>query len=405
VAASPAPAATGRRVAIVTPWYPTRETPFQGAFVQAMVEATAPGCDEVTLYHLNLWHMRASARRQRSIAAAHRGLLPHALRRTGTVGGAGLVYLPVPAQAGTSFAGLARLTEHWLRTALGGPLDTPVVHAHVGYGAGWAALRAAGPGTRVFVTEHATFLDRVLAEPDARAMYDELIDRCAGFFTVGDAARAELVREFPHHADRIGVIANPVPFDRVRPRPVTRLHRWLFVGGLIPRKRVDLLVEAFARCRAEEPALTLTIAGEGESAPGLARRAAALGVAEAVTFTGAVPPPEALDLMYSHDLLVHPSRRETFGMTVVEALAAGMPVLVTRSGGPEETLAGLEEAAGELIDVRDDPDSIVEGYRRLRDRFPDGVDVVTARRRLAQRYGYQAVARAHHRIWFADPTE
>jgi glycogen synthase len=390
-------------VAIVTPWYPTSEAPFRGAFVQAMVDATAPGCDEVTLYHLDRWPMRASPRRQRSIAAAHRGLLPHAIRRTGTVGGAGLVYLPVPTQAGTDFAGVTRLTERWLRTALGGRhLDTPVVHAHVGYGAGWAALRAAGPDTRVFVTEHATFLDRVLAEPDARAMYDELIDRCAGFFTVGEAAKAELVREFPHHAERIGVIPNPVSFDRTRPRPVTALHRWLFVGGLIPRKGVDLLVEAFATCRADEPALTLTIVGEGEMGAGLAERAAALGVAEAVTFTGAVPPPEALNLMRTHDLLVHPSRRETFGMTVVEAVAAGLPVLVTRCGGPEETLAGLEEAAGELIDVRDDPDSIVEGYRRLRARFPRGVDLATARRRLAERYGYQAVARTHHRIWFVD---
>jgi glycogen synthase len=394
-------AASRRRVAVVTPWYPTLETPFRGAFVQAMVDATAPGCDEVTLYHLDRWDMRTSPRRQRSIAAAHRGLLPHALRPTETVGGAALVYLPVPTQAGTDFAGVARLTEQWLRTALGGRhLDTPVLHAHVGYGAGWAALCAAGPDTRVFVTEHATFLDRVLAEPDARAMYDELIDRCTGFFTVGEAAKAELAREFPHHVDRIGVIPNPVSFDRVRPRPVTELHRWLFVGALIPRKGVDLLVEAFAKCRADEPALTLTVVGEGEMAAGLAERAAALGVAEAVTFTGAVPPPEALNLMRTHDLLVHPSRRETFGMTVVEAVAAGMPVLVTRCGGPEETLAGLEEAVGELIDVRDDVDSIVEGYLRLRARFPDGLDLATARRRLAERYGYHAVARRHHQIWF-----
>jgi glycogen(starch) synthase len=389
-------------VAIVTPWYPTLEMPFRGAFVQAMVDATAPGCDEATVYHLDAWSIRTSRRRERAIAQAHRRLLPRALHRGPTVGGAGLVYLPVPTQAGTSFAGVARLHERWLGEAVGGRLDAPVVHAHVGYGAGWAALRTAAPDARVFVTEHSTFLDRVLAEPDARAMYDELLERCAGFFTVGDAARAELAEVFPHHAQRIGVIPNPVAFDQRRPRPVAELRRWLFVGGLIARKGVELLVEAFAKCRAEDPGLTLTVVGEGELAGRLAQRVAGLGVADAVTFAGAVGPAEALRLMLEHDLLVHPSRRETFGMTVVEAIAAGMPVLVTRCGGPEETLAGIEDAAGGLIDVDDDPETIVAGYRRLRDRFPDGVDIARARDRLAGRYGYAAVARTHHRHWFGE---
>jgi glycogen(starch) synthase len=388
-------------VAIITPWYPTFEMPFRGAFVQAMVDATAPGCDQTTVYHLDDWYMRTSPKRAKVIAAAHREVLSQSLRRGGTTAGAGLMYIPVPVQAGTTFAGVARLHDEWLRAALGGrPLDEPVVHAHVGYGAGWAALGNAAPDAKVFITEHATFLDRVLAEPDGKAMYDEMLERCTGFFTVGDAARDELARVFPHRADRIGVIPNPVSFDAPRRRPVTELRRWLFVGGLIPRKGVDLLLEAFARCRADDARLTLTLVGEGELAVALGQRVAALGLTDAVTFTGAVTPPQALSLMLEHDLLVHPSRRETFGMTVVEAIAAGMPVLVTRCGGPEETLAGIERAAGELIDVTRDPGTIVAGYRRLRERFPHDVDLARAREHLAAQYGYPAVAATHHGCWF-----
>ena len=47
--------AAPRDVAVVTPWYPTRELPFRGSFVQAMVEATAPGCDRFTVYHCDPW--------------------------------------------------------------------------------------------------------------------------------------------------------------------------------------------------------------------------------------------------------------------------------------------------------------------------------------------------------------
>ena len=193
---------------------------------------------------------------------------------------------------------------------------------------------------------------------------------------------------------------NPVSFARPRPQPVTELRRWLFLGGLIPRKGVNWLLEAFAKCRAEDPSLTLTIVGDGELGGPLRRRAGELDLSSSVTFTGAVDPETALRLMREHDLLVHPSRWESFGMTVVEAVAAGMPVLVTRCGGPEETLAGIETAAGELVPVEESDAALVEGYRRLRERFPHGLDLPRAQRMLDERYGYPAVARLHHRVWF-----
>jgi glycogen(starch) synthase len=181
---------------------------------------------------------------------------------------------------------------------------------------------------------------------------------------------------------------------------VTALRRWLFLGGLIPRKGVNWLLEAFAKCHAEDPALTLTIVGDGELGGQLRKRAEELGVQDVVTFAGSVGPEVALQMMREHDLLVHASRWESFGVTVVEAVAAGMPVLVTRCGGPEETLAGIEDAAGELVAVEEDDASLVEGYRRLRDRFPQGLDLGKAQQTLNERYGYPAVARMHHRVWF-----
>ena len=96
-------------------------------------------------------------------------------------------------------------------------------------------------------------------------------------------------------------------------------------------------------------------------------------------------------MIRAHDLLVHPSRHETFGMTPVEALATGTPVLVARYAAAEEVLAGVEKEAGGIFDVGAGADEIVEGYRDLRDRW-DSVDPFRAREVMRSRYGFEGVA-------------
>ena len=205
------------------------------------------------------------------------------------------MYLPVPMPAEVGFAPTAVRHEATLRAALnGGKIDAAVVHAHAALPSGWAALDHLRPETRLFVTEHASFLERLLDEPDARAMYDEVLHRCDGLFVVGDGTRDILLKAFPQHADKVSLVPNPVSFEQPRPAPVTELRRWLFLGGLIPRKGVHWLLEAFAKCRAEDPALSLTIVGDGELGGSLRRRAEELGLREAVTFAGSVGPEVAL---------------------------------------------------------------------------------------------------------------
>ncbi|CNE15325.1 glycosyltransferase [Mycobacterium tuberculosis] len=395
--------ADDRDVAIVTPWYPNPPRPFLGAFVQAMAEATAPGCGKVTVYHTDAWPLRMKPAAAEAAAAAHRSLFPAALRRERAVGGAELLRVPVLAPKAGFFDQVARQHALWLREALGGePIPAPVVHAHVGLRGGWPALENARPDARVFVTEHASFIDRLLAHPGCRNMYGQVLERCTTFFAVTDTLRDKIVAAFPSFADKIELISNPISFEVPRAEPVTELRRWLYVGNLSEHKGVHLLLEAFAKCRADDPALTLTMVGSGTLEEQLTSRAAELGVAEAVTLTGALPPDEALRRMREHDLLVHPSRGETFGVSIIEAIAAGLPVLVTRCGGPEATLAGLEEAAGQMIDVDDDPDTIVAGYWGLRDRFPGGLDLDRTQKTLDGRFGYRAVAEAHYRHWFPE---
>jgi glycogen synthase len=227
---------------------------------------------------------------------------------------------------------------------------------------------------------------------------------CSAFVCVSALLRDQVVGEFPHHADKVVVVPNAIPFEEIPPRetPVSKLRRWLYVGSFQERKGVRHVLEAFAVCHEDDPDLRLTMVGGGPQTGELLQRTAQLGLDDVVSIRDAVGPDEVFPLYHEHDLLVHASRYETFGMTVIEAIAAGLPVLVTRCGGPEETLRGLEQRAGALVDVGEGPLELVRGYRGLAARV-DALDLAAAREELTGRYGYRAVGAALHALYTKTP--
>lgn len=389
-----------RRVAVVTPWYPEAQIPFRGSFVRAMVEAVAPECADLTVYHLSIWTVVRPAARRAAVWEAQRLLLPRSIPPIADGAGATLYRIPTMTPPTEDWRVKSDEFASWLTVALDGrPIEAPVVHAHVPITAGYAALQNCRPDAKVFATEHSSFLADILAQDGARERYDEILHRLTGFFAVGEPMREMIAETFPHHADKIRLIANPIDFRASRRRPPETLRRWLSVSSLTERKRIDHLIRGFALCLADDPRLTLTLVGDGAERAELEALAAELGVAEAIDFRGAVEPDAIGGIMADHDLLVHTSRHETFGMVVVEALAAGIPVLVTRCGGPQHALEGVEAAAGHFIDVDDDPAVLAKGYDELVGRYPHDVDLGRARSHLEERYGHAAVAAQHHRAW------
>lgn len=129
----------------------------------------------------------------------------------------------------------------------------------------------------------------------------------------------------------VAVIPNGIDADAAVPRaerPSARLHRALFVGRLYPVKGIDLLLRAWAAVR---PAgWLLEIAGPDEAGhrSELEALAATLGVRH-VTFVGPLTEAAKWVALAGADLVVVPSRSESFGLVVGEALAAAVPVLTT----------------------------------------------------------------------------
>jgi glycosyltransferase involved in cell wall biosynthesis len=138
-----------------------------------------------------------------------------------------------------------------------------------------------------------------------------------------------------------------------------------FLGRIHPMKRLDLLAAAFGRVHAVEPAARLVIAGPDEARGYRDQIASALaGTGGAVCWTGPLEGEQREALLRDADALVLCSDSESFGMSVLEALAAGVPVVVTRTcPWPEVATAGCgfwvpqsaEAIAAALLDLLSDP--------------------------------------------------
>lgn len=111
--------------------------------------------------------------------------------------------------------------------------------------------------------------------------------------------------------------------------------RFVSISNLTDNKRVHNLILAFAQGFANDHLVTLEIGGDGDEKLRLQALAVKLGVAHRVNFLGALDRGEVLQALARAQALVLASHHETFGIVVIEALALGKPVIVTRCGGPE----------------------------------------------------------------------
>jgi glycosyltransferase involved in cell wall biosynthesis len=114
----------------------------------------------------------------------------------------------------------------------------------------------------------------------------------------------------------------------------------LFVGRMSTQKGPDLLMEAIPGILHFRSDAKIMFLGDGDMKPFLMRRAEELGVSHAVRFLGNMwGHPDFLNLYKSTDVVCVPSRNEPFGIVILEAWAAGKPVIVTANGGPRDFVA------------------------------------------------------------------
>lgn len=148
----------------------------------------------------------------------------------------------------------------------------------------------------------------------------------------------------------IAVLGNPV----LMPEHIGALRgnasHVLFLGRLHEKKGVFDLIRAIPSVLERVPEAKFTLAGDGDL-HGVARQAELLGVRHALNFAGWVDGAAKEALLASADLLVLPSYYEAFSVSIVEAMAAGVPVVSTAVGGVPDVLE--DGACGVLVPPRD----------------------------------------------------
>jgi glycosyltransferase involved in cell wall biosynthesis len=106
------------------------------------------------------------------------------------------------------------------------------------------------------------------------------------------------------------------------------------VARLRREKGHDVLLDAFALVRREVPTARLVLVGDGEFAASVRAQVTAMGLGESVVFAGVVP--DVWPYLAEADVFALASRSEAFGIAVVEAMAAGLPIVASASGGIPE---------------------------------------------------------------------
>lgn len=172
----------------------------------------------------------------------------------------------------------------------------------------------------------------------------------------------------------------------------------LYIGRLVEEKGVADLLHATALLRAEQPHLTTLIVGEGQDRADLEALARQLGIQHNTHFTGWIDS-DAIPAHYAAaDAFIGPSRTaangwiEAQGLTFLEAMAAGTPVIATRSGGIVDYL--IDGDTGLLVAERA-PEQIAAAVRRLIAE-PDLGPALAARGRALVNQHYSRDASAEH---------
>lgn len=263
------------------------------------------------------------------------------------------------------FPKLARRSFRYYQKSLTGQFDQvleqqgcpDVVLIHSSLWAGAAlAKRLSSAAIPFLVAEHMKALLLEAGFSDFQKRCVQTTYRCAGkIVAVSSALEKQILRTFPEAQGKTTTIHNPVAKQMMALTGIDRRSApdFTFIGVSLLRaeKRIDVLLKAFSQLVKKGKPVRLKIAGDGPLKRRLEGLARHLGLRDRIEFLGYLSREQIARELQESDCLVLPSEVETFGMALVEAMAAGLPIISTRCGGPEDIVT---EETGLLVPVNDE---------------------------------------------------
>lgn len=231
-----------------------------------------------------------------------------------------------------------------------------------------------------------------------------LATRTSHLIALSPRQREDILQRGIGRPDRFSVVPLGLDLDRFRAADRTSARARLgiaddiravvMIGRIVPIKRVDRLLRAFALAVGQRPEMRLLVIGDGSERPGLEAQAAAAGLASSVTFCGWRS--DTRDWYAAADIVALSSDNEGTPLTLIEAAAAGRPVVATDVGGVRDVVVDGE--TGLVVDT-DDEKGFAEALVRLVSDPALAARLGQAAPRVATRFGIERLTDDLERVY------
>lgn len=373
-------------VLVLPSWYPTAEAPLDGIYFAEQAQALQRHGLDVGVVYPEMQSLRRASwsalrRAFRTRFRVEEGL--PTLRRHGWN-----VFWRLPLRWPVRIRTARRLARRYVRRR-GRP---DLIHAHSARWAGPAARHIGEAlGVPYVITEHFSGFGREAVSDGLRQRARASFHGAAHVAAVSPTLKAALAERGLVAAERVRILPNLVDETVFTLPPAPRTpppFRFFALAHLHPWKGMDVLLHAFDRAFRNTPDVELVVGGDGPARAALEQTAQALSTAARIRFAGALSRTAVRTMLWQANAFVHPSRHETFGVVLVEAMATGLPVVATACGGPE---GFVTPEVGCLVPPGD-PAALAHNmqtlYKTAPHYTPDAI-----RQHAVRRFGHEAFAR------------
>lgn len=370
-------------VLIVSRGMPDQQNPFMGLFEYDQAKALAKAGVQVTFFAVDL----RSFRRKREFGI-----------HSGSSDGVQWHRIDVPVGA-VPRAMLLKIGTWALKklyqTVFRDKNEKPdLIHAHFTNEAYMAAKLCEQEGIRLIVTEHSSEMNKPELEESLLNCAKYAYSKADAVIAVGQGLAANIEKNTGVSCTVIPNIMAADDFYAVKRNPEPKSFGFVFCGNLIDVKRPLLLLDAFRMVQKKDPDIRLGFIGDGSLRNELERKIEELNLQSSVTLYGRLPRNEIAPIYGNYDCFVLPSRSETFGVAYIEAMAAGLPVIATKCGGPEDFVT---PEVGALIPVEDE-EALVQAMEAMI-AAADRYDSEVLKAYVRDRFSADAVAEKLTRLY------
>jgi glycosyltransferase involved in cell wall biosynthesis len=379
------------KVLIIPSWYPTEDNPISGIFFKEQAEALNEYID-VAVLNLN----RMTLRNPKNIFIKKRKDLKYRNDLL-TLNKDYIDWFPKISFLKTKIYKHQLLKSYNRIIKEFGKPD--IIHAHVSYPAGYGAMLLSEELEIPFiVTEHATFFSEILMGRHKK-FTKKVLDKAESYVAVSSPLKNKIIEAGRSNCE---VIPNFIDFEKFsksnEPEIMNNDDKFNLInvslmtekkGIIFLLKSLKQLVENF-----NYKNIHLNLVGDGPKKNEYKKIAKKLNIMDFCTFYGMVENDKVANLMNKSKALVISSKKETFGVVGIEAMAAGLPVVATICGGPEDYVTS---ETGLLVE-RENVNDLSKGIKNLIDNY-QSYDSEVIKKYIKDNFSKEAVTKEYIKLY------